>query len=129
MYRRVEEYVADVEWLVKGGVFDYVEGFAFVNRGDDPANGWESVPIGPGSVFEPDLIPPGSGPLLYCLELALHHDLNEDVEKVNRLDLQGHSRHSLSTSRRVSSPGFSDTFTQKAFPRPHNHRIFPMAFG
>ncbi|KAJ0981157.1 hypothetical protein J5N97_009412 [Dioscorea zingiberensis] len=69
------------ESLVACGEFDYVEGFAFLNRGDDPASGWDSVPIGPGSVFEQDLIPQGSGPLLYCLELALNHELNDDVDK------------------------------------------------
>ncbi|XP_020113411.1 cytokinin dehydrogenase 11-like, partial [Ananas comosus] len=80
VYAAFEEYAGDAERLVTRPEsdpdrFDYVEGFAFVN-GPDPVNGWPSVPIpaGCGSRFDPDRIPPDSGPVLYCLELALHYD-------------------------------------------------------
>ncbi|WVZ92584.1 hypothetical protein U9M48_038635 [Paspalum notatum var. saurae] len=77
VYARFADYAADAEWLVTrppdDGVaaFDYVEGFAFVNS-DDPVNGWPSVPIPGGARFDPSLLPPGAGPVLYCLEVALH---------------------------------------------------------
>ncbi|CAO2206947.1 unnamed protein product [Urochloa humidicola] len=74
VYGSFEEYTADAEWLVTRppeAAFDYVEGFAFVN-GDDPVNGWPSVPIPGGARFDPALIPAGAGPVLYCLEVALY---------------------------------------------------------
>lgn len=86
VYASFEGYKADVEWLVgrpEREGFDYIEGFAFVNRGGDPASGWESVPIGPSSVFDASLVPHGSGPLLYCLEVALYHQFHDGVDKVN----------------------------------------------
>lgn len=84
VYASFEGYKADVEWLVarpEQEGFNYIEGFAFVNRGGDPASGWESVPIGSSSVFDASLVPPGSGPLLYCLEVALYHELHDGVDK------------------------------------------------
>ncbi|KAJ0987606.1 hypothetical protein J5N97_005962 [Dioscorea zingiberensis] len=84
VYASFEVYAADVEWLVarpEREGFNYIEGFAFVNRGDDQASGWESVPIEPSSVFDPGLVPPSSGPLLYCLELGLYHDVHDGVDK------------------------------------------------
>lgn len=77
VYKGFEEYAGDAEWLVTRAdseAFDYVEGFAFVNDVSDPVNGWGSVPILPGSVFDPAKIPAESEPILYCLELALHHN-------------------------------------------------------
>ncbi|KAG1334277.1 cytokinin dehydrogenase 11 [Cocos nucifera] len=74
VYNRFEDYSRDAEWLVTRAdpdACDYVEGFAFVNS-DDPADGWSSVPLSPVSPFDPALIPAGSGPVLYCLEVALH---------------------------------------------------------
>ncbi|CAL5001729.1 unnamed protein product [Urochloa decumbens] len=74
VYGSFEEYAADAEWLVTRppeAAFDYVEGFAFVN-GDDPVNGWPSVPIPGGARFDPALLPTGAGPVLYCLEVALY---------------------------------------------------------
>ncbi|KAL6523950.1 Cytokinin dehydrogenase 7 [Orobanche minor] len=79
VYSEFSEYTRDAESLVTRAVsdsFDYIEGFVFVNS-DDPINGWTSVPLGSGQTFYPDLIPPVSGPVLYCLEVALHYK-NED---------------------------------------------------
>ncbi|KAK1313932.1 Cytokinin dehydrogenase 7 [Acorus calamus] len=85
VYSEFEVYAKDAEFLVTRGdddSFDYVEGFAFVN-GSDPVNGWPSVPIGPGQVFDPDRIPTGSGPVLYCLEVALHYVNDEATASVH----------------------------------------------
>ncbi|XP_072953672.1 cytokinin dehydrogenase 11 [Typha angustifolia] len=86
VYERFEEYAADAEYLVnrpESDSFDYVEGFAFVNSAEDPVNGWASVPVPPGSGFDPSRIPPESGPVLYCLEVALHYDhlLDDNVDR------------------------------------------------
>ncbi|WOL13728.1 cytokinin dehydrogenase 11 [Canna indica] len=81
VYRTFEEYAGDAEWLVTrpdSAAFDYVEGFAFLNDAADPVSGWSTVPI-PAITggFDPDKIPADSGPILYCLELALHYDHRE----------------------------------------------------
>jgi hypothetical protein len=88
VYASFADYTADAEWLVTrppDSAFDYVEGFAFVNS-DDPVNGWPLVPFPGGAGFDPSLLPAGSGPVLYCLEVALyqhqHNRPNEDEEKV-----------------------------------------------
>ncbi|KAL6858782.1 hypothetical protein ACP4OV_017784 [Aristida adscensionis] len=88
VYASFAEYAADAERLVRRGAeaaFDYVEGFAFVNS-DDPVNGWPTVPIPGGARFDASLLPAGAGPVLYCLEVALHlhphHHLPDDVDKV-----------------------------------------------
>ncbi|KAF0900939.1 hypothetical protein E2562_037079 [Oryza meyeriana var. granulata] len=80
VYASFADYAADAEWLVTRPpheAFDYVEGFAFV-RSDDPVNGWPSVPIPDGALFDPSFLPAGAGHVLYCLEVALyqhhHHD-------------------------------------------------------
>jgi cytokinin dehydrogenase len=97
VYASFADYAADAEWLVtrpSESAFDYVEGFAFV-RNDDPVNGWPSVPIPGGAHFEPSLLPAGSGPVLYCLEVALyqhHHHQPDDVDEVGRRSPGGHSR-------------------------------------
>ncbi|XP_051151586.1 cytokinin dehydrogenase 7 [Andrographis paniculata] len=92
VYSEFSEFTRDAEWLVTRPMgedsFDYVEGFAFVNS-DDPVNGWPSVLLDPDRPFDPACIPTGSGPLLYCLELALHYkngDLPSTLDKrVDRL--------------------------------------------
>jgi hypothetical protein len=104
VYASFAEYAADAEWLVTRpaeSAFDYVEGFAFV-RSDDPVNGWPSVPIPAGARFDPSLLPAGeSGPLLYCLEVALYqhqHQQPDDVDEVGR-----HWRCTSHRSRQQSS--------------------------
>ncbi|XP_071723724.1 cytokinin dehydrogenase 7-like [Rutidosis leptorrhynchoides] len=92
VYDSFEDYTRDAELLVSQGQsddsFDYVEGFMFVNS-DDPVNGWPSVPLRSGQGFDPDKIRRTAGPVLYCLEVALHYN-NTDVPStvdtaVNRL--------------------------------------------
>ncbi|MED6156836.1 Cytokinin dehydrogenase 7 [Stylosanthes scabra] len=91
VYSEFEAYTRDAEWLVslrEGEGFDYVEGFVFVNN-DDPCNGWPTVPIRPNQRFNPVRLPSNAGPVLYCLELALHcshsdHPSTVDME-VDRL--------------------------------------------
>ncbi|KAI3454179.1 hypothetical protein Pfo_010842 [Paulownia fortunei] len=78
VYSEFREFTRDAELLVtreEGDSFDYVEGFVFVNS-DDPVNGWPSVPLNPDQPFEPTRMN-AAGPVLYCLELALHYK-NED---------------------------------------------------
>ncbi|KAL5127232.1 Cytokinin dehydrogenase 7 [Glycine soja] len=75
LYSEFAHFTRDAEWLVtlpEGDGFDYVEGFVLVNS-DDPCNGWPTVPMGPNQYFDPLRIPSAAGPLLYCLELALHY--------------------------------------------------------
>ncbi|KAL3023187.1 hypothetical protein AAZX31_04G054400 [Glycine max] len=72
VYSEFEEYARDAESLVEEYCFDYVEGFVLVNS-DNRANGWPTVPLGPEQVFDPTHIPFTAGPVLYCLELALHY--------------------------------------------------------
>ncbi|KAK8952213.1 Cytokinin dehydrogenase 11 [Platanthera zijinensis] len=76
VYNDFSRYKTDAESLVRRegpDSFDYVEGFAFVNS-DNPVDGYGSVPLDPErQTFDPARVPPGSGPLLYCLELALHY--------------------------------------------------------
>lgn len=87
VYSEFEDFTRDAELLVSGGeeeCFDYVEGFVFVNS-DDPVNGWPIVPLDPTQEFDPDYIPATSGPVLYCLELALHYNHSchqSDVDEV-----------------------------------------------
>ena len=84
VYGRFEDYKLDAESLVtqpETDAFDYIEGFAFVNS-DDPVNGYGSVPLSPGSVFDARRVPSGSGPVLYCLEVALHYQQGDNVDKV-----------------------------------------------
>lgn len=91
VYPRFEDYKVDAELLVtrpECEAFDYVEGFAFVNS-EDPVNGFGSVPLSSDSAFDPARIPAGSGPILYCLEVALHYQQGDNVEKVNRCKTQG----------------------------------------
>ncbi|KAJ7966361.1 Cytokinin dehydrogenase [Quillaja saponaria] len=91
VYTEFEDFTRDAELLVtrpEGKSFDYVEGFVFVNS-DDLINGWPTVPLDPDHGFDPSHIPPNSGPVLYCLEVALHcwnYDLPSNIDTaVNRL--------------------------------------------
>ncbi|EPS58008.1 cytokinin dehydrogenase 7, partial [Genlisea aurea] len=75
VYSEFGDFTGDAESVVARPPqdnFDYLEGFVFVN-GADPVNGWPSVPHR-GQYFDPTRIPKSSGPVLYCLELALHYD-------------------------------------------------------
>ncbi|KAL8501871.1 hypothetical protein ACS0TY_021110 [Phlomoides rotata] len=79
VYSEFSVFTRGAELLVSradGDSFDYVEGFVFVNS-DDPVNGWPSVPLNSDQSFDPTRIPSSAGPVLYCLELALHYR-NED---------------------------------------------------
>ncbi|KAI4316472.1 hypothetical protein L6164_024450 [Bauhinia variegata] len=84
VYSKFEEFTEDAEVLVsqQEGGFSYVEGFVFVNN-DDPANGWPTVLLDPDQEFDPTHIPNTAGPVLYCLELALHYRNTDHVSDVN----------------------------------------------
>ncbi|XP_020206479.1 cytokinin dehydrogenase 7 [Cajanus cajan] len=85
VYSEFEEFTSDAEWLVtlqERDGFDYVEGFVFVNS-DDPCNGWPTVPVGPNQRFDPARLPARAGPVLYCLELALHYRNEDHPSAVN----------------------------------------------
>ncbi|CAH8362448.1 unnamed protein product [Eruca vesicaria subsp. sativa] len=91
VYTEFDEFSEDAEWLVSQKdelCFDYVEGFVFVN-GDDPVNGWPTVPLHLDQEFDPTRLPRSSGSVLYCLELALHYQGSESNstvdERVERL--------------------------------------------
>ncbi|XP_021738919.1 cytokinin dehydrogenase 7-like [Chenopodium quinoa] len=74
VYSEFDEFTRDAEFIVsqsKENSFDYVEGFVFVNS-DDPINGWPSVTLDSDQWFNPVFLPPSSGSVLYCLEVALH---------------------------------------------------------
>ncbi|KAI4337186.1 hypothetical protein L6164_015632 [Bauhinia variegata] len=83
VYSKFEDFTEDAEALVslQERGFNYVEGFVFVNS-DDPANGWPTVPF-PDQEFDPTRIPHTAGPVLYCLELALHYRNTDHVSDVN----------------------------------------------
>ncbi|CAL5005850.1 unnamed protein product [Urochloa decumbens] len=103
VYGSFEEYAADAEWLVTRpaeAAFDYVEGFAFVN-GDDPVNGWPSVPIPGGARFDPALLPAGAGPVLYCLEVALYQYSDDRPDDEDEEDDKGAAAAAV---RRMMAP-------------------------
>ncbi|XP_045824002.1 cytokinin dehydrogenase 7 [Trifolium pratense] len=91
IYSEFEDFTKDAEWLVtlpEGDGFDYVEGFVVANN-DDPCNGWPTVLMGSNQVFDPVQVPSSAGPVLYCLELALHYrktarssDVNKRVDRL-----------------------------------------------
>ncbi|XVF89023.1 hypothetical protein PTKIN_Ptkin19aG0097900 [Pterospermum kingtungense] len=75
VYTEFEEFSRDAEFLVsqkEGDSFDYVEGFVLSNN-DDPVNGWPTVPLDPDHEFDPAHLPPTTGSVLYCLEVAFHY--------------------------------------------------------
>lgn len=86
VYVGFDEFTLDAELLATrgsngtGGVnsFDYVEGFVFVNS-DDPINGWPTVPLDSNQRFDNSRIPETAGPVLYCLEVGLHHSEQQEV--------------------------------------------------
>ncbi|KAG8375757.1 hypothetical protein BUALT_Bualt10G0133500 [Buddleja alternifolia] len=85
VYSEFSEFTRDAELLVtqqEGDSFDYVEGFVFVNN-DDPVNGWPSVPLDSNQSFDPTRIPRSAGPVLYCLEMALHYKIHEPPSVVD----------------------------------------------
>ncbi|KAL1204257.1 Cytokinin dehydrogenase 7 [Cardamine amara subsp. amara] len=86
VYSSFDEFTQDAEWLVSHkdeSSFDYVEGFVFVN-GDDPVNGWPTVPLHPDHDFDPTRLPQSSGSVLYCLELGLHYKDSDSNSTVNK---------------------------------------------
>ncbi|KAL9230484.1 hypothetical protein vseg_005827 [Gypsophila vaccaria] len=87
VYADFSEFTRDAEFLVsqpEGNSFDYVEGFVFVNS-NDAVNGWPFVTLDPITQhFDPGLIPPNSGPVLYCLELALHFNHHHHSSTVDQ---------------------------------------------
>ncbi|XP_077236330.1 cytokinin oxidase 7 [Tasmannia lanceolata] len=87
VYSDFEEFSGDAEFMVsrgEGNSFDYVEGFAFVNS-DDPVNGWDSVPLDSDQRFNPNCVPPRAGPVLYCLELAVHYHHQDSLRTVDKI--------------------------------------------
>lgn len=86
VYSNFDEYTNDAEFLVSRSEsdesFDYVEGFVFTNN-DDPVNGWQSVPLNSDQIFDPTLVPCYAGPVLYCLEVALHYSKSDEPSAVD----------------------------------------------
>ncbi|KAE8691389.1 hypothetical protein F3Y22_tig00110890pilonHSYRG01202 [Hibiscus syriacus] len=85
VYSEFEAFTRDAEFLVSrkdGESFDYVEGFVFSNN-DDPVNGWPSASLDPDHGFNPALIPPTAGPVLYCLEVAFHYSNSDQLSTVD----------------------------------------------
>ena len=109
VYAEFKDYVSDVESLVsRENSLNYIEGFAIVNT-DDPVSGYNSVSFSPDQRFDPGRIPPGAGPVLYCLELVLHYNhqhtdsaanqsnLSSTVDEVNIVSSLGYHCHFLGT--------------------------------
>lgn len=93
VYSEFGDFTRDSEFLVsrKEGesCFDYVEGFVFSNN-ENVLTGRPTVPLSPDQEFDPTRIPEDSGPVLYCLELALHYrntDRPSEVDAVINLKL------------------------------------------
>ncbi|KAK6927224.1 FAD linked oxidase, N-terminal [Dillenia turbinata] len=89
VYAEFEEFRRDAEFLVtrpEGELFDYLEGFAFVNS-DDPVQGRPSVPLG-STRFNSARIPQRAGPVLYCLEVALHYQNGDDLSSIDAVASQ-----------------------------------------
>lgn len=85
MYTEFSEFSRDAELMVsqESESFDYVEGFVFVNS-DDPVNGWPSISLELDHDFTPDdNMLRTAGPVLYCLELALHYNNRDDLSKLD----------------------------------------------
>lgn len=89
VYAEFDDFTRDSEFMVsqpQEDSFDYVEGFVFVNS-DDPVNGWPSVTLDSDQWFNPDFLPPGSGSVLYCLELGFHIHQNQHPSQVNSVNI------------------------------------------
>ncbi|KAG9157051.1 hypothetical protein Leryth_009093 [Lithospermum erythrorhizon] len=86
VYSEFNEFTKDAESLMTPGIeadsFDYIEGFMFVNS-DDPVNGWATVPLDRQQRFDPTRLPGSAGPVLYCLEVALHYSNRDHCSKVD----------------------------------------------
>ncbi|KAL2517957.1 Cytokinin dehydrogenase 7 [Abeliophyllum distichum] len=94
VYNEFSEFSRDAELLVtreEGDSFDYVEGFVFVNS-NDPVNGWPSVPLDANYPFDSTRIPRTAGPVLYCLEVALHHRKDDPTVGIRVEQLLGQLR-------------------------------------
>nr|GLL47014.1 cytokinin dehydrogenase 7-like [Ipomoea trifida] len=84
VYSTFEDFTQDAESLVtRDESFDYVEGFVFVNS-DDPVNGWSSVPLNSDHQLNPTYLPKDAGPVLYCLEMALHYKNSDHPSMINK---------------------------------------------
>ncbi|KAH9317844.1 hypothetical protein KI387_019613, partial [Taxus chinensis] len=86
VYADFEDFRADQGMLIslpEVKSFDYVEGFVLANN-NDPINGWPSVPLSLTYSFDTKLIPDTAGPILYCLEVALHYDHDTDFMALNK---------------------------------------------
>nr|GMD87376.1 cytokinin dehydrogenase 7-like [Ipomoea batatas] len=84
VYNSFEDFTQDAKSLVtRDESFDYVEGFVFVNS-DDPVNGWSSVPLNSDHQLNPTCIPKDVGPVLYCLEMALHYKNSDHPSTINK---------------------------------------------
>lgn len=87
VYSVFDDFTQDAESLVtRDESFDYVEGFVFVNS-DDPVNGWSSVPLKSDHRLDRTQIPRDAGPVLYCLEMALHYKNNDHPSTINEVNL------------------------------------------
>ena len=89
MYTEFEDFTRDAEFLVtrpEEDSFDYVEGFVFSNN-DNPLTGRPTVPLHPDQEFDPTWLPPSSGSVLYCLELALHYRNTDHPSTVDTVNL------------------------------------------
>ncbi|KAI3920935.1 hypothetical protein MKW98_027645 [Papaver atlanticum] len=87
VYCEFDDFTNDAELLTTRAEcdsFDYIEGFVFVNS-DDPVNGWSSVPLSPNKSFDESRIPKTAGPVLYCLEVALHYRNGDNVDTVDKV--------------------------------------------
>ncbi|OWM84108.1 cytokinin dehydrogenase 7 [Punica granatum] len=85
VYTEFAQFTRDAELLVTlsdGDSFGYLEGFVFVN-GDDPANGWPTVPLTLDQTFDPTRLPGTSGSVLYCLELGLNFQAGDRLSEVD----------------------------------------------
>ncbi|KAL1552306.1 Cytokinin dehydrogenase 7 [Salvia divinorum] len=85
VYTRFSDFTRDSESLVTrpdGDSFDYVEGFVFVNS-DDLVNGWPSVPLDRYASFDSGRVSALAGPVLYCLEAALHYKSEDSPSTVD----------------------------------------------
>eukprot|EP00253_Pinus_taeda_P011053 PITA_11053 len=63
--------------------FDYIEGFVVTNI-NDLTNGWFSLSLWTDSSLASSFIPPNSGPVLYCLEVALYYHNTTDFTTLNK---------------------------------------------
>lgn len=85
-YSDFEQFSRDQEFLIsipKDQAFDYLEGLVVANS-KDPINGWPSLALSSDASFDPSLIPPNSGPVLYCLEVALYYSNTTDVSALDK---------------------------------------------